>query len=132
MSAVRPLLPAVPKPAHVPDAVVYDLRDSLQYGTEELRKSWEECFEFSTSFKFEFGDPKITVDENVAFSYSLGHATGKTTEDENIDVWMRITTCYNKVDGKWAIVHEHSSVPGDFENGKILSNLKPENDLASH
>ena len=66
------------------------------------------------------------MDGDLAFSHCLSHATGKTMDGRDIDVWMRATDCYQKMNGKWMIVHEHVSVPGDFESGKILQNLKPD------
>ena len=91
------------------DATVFDVRDSLQYGKDSLRSSWEECFASSKEFKIEI----------------LSHAMGKTTDGQDIDIWMRATDCFRKAGGKWLIVHEHVSVPGDFVSGKILQNLKP-------
>ena len=31
--------------------------------------------------------------------------------DHPISFWMRATMCFERVDGKWRIVHEHNSVP---------------------
>ena len=107
------------------EAVIYDVRDSLQYGKEHLRESWNECFRSSKTFRIEVEGPTIRVDGNLAFSHCLSHATGQTTDGQDIDVWMRATDCYRKINGKWLVVHEHASVPGDFESGKILQNLKP-------
>jgi uncharacterized protein (TIGR02246 family) len=111
---------------YAPDAVIYDVRDSLEYGKEGLRKSWKECFDSSKSFNIEVSEPTISVDGNLAFSHCLSHATGKTTDGQPIDIWMRATDCYRKVNGKWLVVHEHVSVPGDFESGRILQDLRPQ------
>jgi uncharacterized protein (TIGR02246 family) len=107
------------------DATVFDVRDSLLYGKDGLRSSWEECFMSSKEFNIEISEPTIKTEGNLAFSHCLSHATGKTTDGENIDVWMRATDCYRKAGGKWLIVHEHVSCPGDFVSGKILQNLEP-------
>lgn len=111
--------------AYAPDAVIFDVRDSLRYGKKELEKSWEECFRTSETFSTETRDVEIKVEGDVAFSYFLSHATGTTRNNDKIDVWMRMTTCYGKIDGKWLVIHEHASVPGDFTTGKILMDLKP-------
>jgi uncharacterized protein (TIGR02246 family) len=107
------------------NAVIFDVRDSLEYGKDGLRRSWEECFESSKDFIIEISEPAIRMDGNLAFTHCLSHATGKTLDGQDIDVWMRATDCYQKINGKWLVVHEHVSVPGDFESGKILQNLKP-------
>jgi len=44
---------------------------------------------------------------------------------QKTDVWLRATSGVRKVDGKWLIVHDHISVPADFETGKALLELKP-------
>lgn len=74
-------------------------------------------------------DLKIKADESLAFCYSLNHIQGVMKGGQKTDMWMRSTTCLNKVNGKWLIVHEHASEPVDFESGKILTNLSPDKPL---
>ena len=38
---------------------------------------------------------------------------------------FRWTAVFEKQDGKWLIVHDHVSVPADFETGKAVLDLKP-------
>ena len=110
------------------DAEIFDVRDSLRYfGKENLRKSWQECFDSSSEFEIdEVRDLKIQVDGNVAFSHCLNHAKGVTNDGEQIDIWMRLTSCLRKIGGHWLVVHEHVSAPGDFVTGRVLQDLKPE------
>ena len=54
-------------------------------------RSWEECFTSSKEFKIEIHEPTIRVDGDLAFSHCLSHATGKTMDGHDIDVWMRVT-----------------------------------------
>jgi len=61
----------------------------------------------------------------VAFCHSLNRISGKRTNGEESDVWVRATVCYRKIDGKWMIVHEHFSVPFDMETLKASLDLKP-------
>lgn len=107
------------------DVVVYDLRDALQINKANLRKSWQECFDTSTEFTVEALDLHVDVDQNFAHAYGLTHAQGVTTEGEKIDTWMRSTSIFRKLDGKWVIAHEHVSLPGDFMTGEILQGLQP-------
>jgi ketosteroid isomerase-like protein len=37
---------------------------------------------------------------------------------------MRVTTCCRRAGGRWAIAHEHISVPFDMASGKALLNLE--------
>lgn len=73
----------------------------------------------------EMRDLKIVADNEAAFCHCLNHFTGKEASGKEIDVWMRATVCYRKIDGRWLAVHEHISVPIDMESGKALFDLKP-------
>jgi uncharacterized protein (TIGR02246 family) len=112
--------------AYADDAVIYDVRDFLKIDKAGLRRSWQECFDSSKEFSYKIKDLKFQIDEHTAFSFCLSHCTGITTASEKIDIWIRVTTCYAKRNEKWQVLHEHTSVPGDFVNGKILQDLKPE------
>jgi ketosteroid isomerase-like protein len=39
--------------------------------------------------------------------------------------WVRSTTCFRKIDGRWLIAHDQVSVPLDLESGRALLNLEP-------
>ena len=40
-------------------------------------------------------------------------------------MWWRATQGFRRIDGRWQIVHEHSSVPFDMKSGKVSFDLKP-------
>jgi uncharacterized protein (TIGR02246 family) len=116
--------------AYAPDAEIFDVRDSLRYLSKDgLRKSWDECFQSSQDFSIKVRDLKVEVDQNLAFAHCLSHATGTANDGEKIDVWMRATQCFKKFGDKWLVIHDHISVPGDFTNGELLQDLKPESTL---
>lgn len=56
-------------------------------------------------------DLNISTGDAVAFATSLCHMTGRKTDGEDVDVWFRSTVCFEKTDGRWRLVHEHTSVP---------------------
>lgn len=95
------------------DVVSFDLAPPLDYrGTEAIRKSLEEWFPtFHGPVGYEIHNLSVTVGEEVAFSRSLNRITGRRTNDEDTDVWVRVTICCQKSGGKWLITHEHASVP---------------------
>jgi PhnB protein len=98
---------------YAPDVVSFDLAPPLDYrGTEAIRISLEEWFPtFHGPVGYEIHDLSVTVGGEVAFSRSLNHITGRRTNDEHTDVWVRVTICYQRSDGKWFMTHEHVSVP---------------------
>jgi ketosteroid isomerase-like protein len=51
--------------------------------------------------------------------------SGTLKTGRRIDVWVRWTACFRKVDGDWLIAHDHVSVPSDLDRGKALVDLHP-------
>ena len=73
----------------------------------------------------EIRDLSITTGGTVAFSHSLYRFSGTKTDGGEIDMWVRATVGFLKIDGKWMVTHEHSSVPFDAESGMASLDLKP-------
>jgi uncharacterized protein (TIGR02246 family) len=112
---------------YAPDVMSFDVVNRLQYiGSDAIRKRLEEWFSsFQGSIGFEIRDLSITSGDSVAFSHSLNHVIATTTKGVKLDMWWRETACYRKLDGKWMIIHQHSSVPFDVKSGKASLDLKP-------
>ena len=112
---------------YAPDVLSFDVVDPLRYfGAEAIRKRLEEWFSsFQGSIGLEIRDLSITVGEALAFSHCLNHVSATTTDGRKLDMWWRETACYRKIEGKWLITHQHSSVPFDVETGKASLDLKP-------
>lgn len=106
---------------------VFDVTPPREYvGAAAYRKDWEEFLKgFDGNPKFEIGNLAISVSGDLAFSHSIQHVSGKDTKGQPIDVTVRVTDVYRKTDGKWLVVHEHVSVPVDFETGKPDLTSKP-------
>jgi PhnB protein len=91
----------------------FDLAPPLEHaGTEALRKGLGEWLPtFQGPIGYELRDVRITAGGDVAFSHSLAHMTGTKTSGEEMNIWVRVTVCFRKLDGDWKVVHEHASVP---------------------
>jgi uncharacterized protein (TIGR02246 family) len=109
------------------DIVSFDLVPPLRYaGIDEYRKPWEETFpSFEGPIDYEVRDLHIATGDDVAFSHSLNRMSGTMKDEQKIDLWVRWTACFRKIDGKWLITHEQVSVPVDLESGKAVLDLKP-------
>lgn len=59
----------------------------------------------------EYVDPKITVDGNHAYVTAHLHFAFTMKDGKKTDVTGRVTDVYERIDGEWTVVHEHSSVP---------------------
>jgi uncharacterized protein (TIGR02246 family) len=109
------------------DVVSFDVVNPLQRrGRDEAKKRAEEWISsWQGPIECEINNLSITTGGDVAFSHHLSHFRGKRLDGGKIDMWIRATLCYRKIDGKWMVAHEHVSVPFDPESGQASLDLKP-------
>jgi len=74
---------------------------------------------------YEIRDLAITVGDDVAFAHGLIRISGTMKNGNRTEHWLRSTTCFQKIDGTWLIVHDQVSAPLDFGSGRALLNLGP-------
>ncbi|WP_181699740.1 nuclear transport factor 2 family protein [Nocardia sp. GTS18] len=115
------------KAIHSPDTVSFDIVPPLRYiGWDSYRKPWEDTFDgFIGPIDFEIRDLVITVGDDMAFSRSLNRMMGTMADGQKTDFWFRWTACFQKIGGRWLIVHDHTSVPTDFGTGTAVLDLAP-------
>jgi ketosteroid isomerase-like protein len=96
---------------YAPDVPVFNLAPPLQHGAE-LRQELASWFEtWRGPIRYEARDLAVSVGGDVAFSHSLNRMQGTRTDGARTELWMRATMCFRKIDGRWKIAHEHTSVP---------------------
>jgi ketosteroid isomerase-like protein len=107
--------------------VSFDIIPPLKYvGSDVYRKVWEETFAlFQDGIGIEIRDLGVTADTRVAFSHCFLRLTAMMVNGHKTDYWERLTCCFQKINGKWLIVHEHVSLPADLKTGKAVMDLKP-------
>jgi ketosteroid isomerase-like protein len=112
---------------HAPDVVMFDALDPLQYvgagGVRERAEQWLSWYQGPLGY--EVRDLSITAGESAAFCHYLYRVSGTMTNGREVNMWVRSTVCFRKIDGEWRITHEHTSVPFDAESGKASLDLKP-------
>ena len=112
---------------HAPDVVMFDALDPLRYvGSESVREragQWLSWYQGPVGY--EVRDLSVAAGDGAAFCHYLYRVTGTMTNGREVDMWVRSTVCFRKVDGAWAVAHEHTSVPFDAESGKASVGLKP-------
>ena len=108
------------------DLVSFDLTPPLRYvGAHGKRRAWQEAFAIlSGPVDYEVRDLRVTTNGELAFVHSLNHMNA-TLASGHIDMWLRWTACFRRIDGVWLIVHDHVSVPADPAHGKAVVNLRP-------
>jgi ketosteroid isomerase-like protein len=70
-------------------------------------------------------DLAIAADDNLGYGHSIQHVTGKNKKGEPIDLTVRVSRGYRKVDGHWLVAMDHVSVPVDLDTGKPDLQSKP-------
>jgi ketosteroid isomerase-like protein len=93
------------------DIVCFDVAPPLQcIGAAALRKNLQDWFAtFKGPIGYEIADLDITAGDHAAFARSLNRLSGIRSDGERTDVWLRMTLCWHKTQGKWMIVHERAS-----------------------
>lgn len=109
------------------DVVAFDIVPPLQYkGKAAYRGDFEMLMgAYQGPIQVEASQMNTTAGGSVAFNYYLQHMKANLKGGEKVELWLRVTDCLRKVNGKWLIVHEHASVPTEFETGKAALDLKP-------
>jgi ketosteroid isomerase-like protein len=95
-----------------PDAVIFDLAPPLRsvYGAnaknlQEWMNTWE------GPIKTETLELKLTISGDLALWYGYSKLSGRKEAGNEVSFWMRMTLCLERVNGKWAVMHSHTSVP---------------------
>jgi uncharacterized protein (TIGR02246 family) len=111
--------------AYAPDAVIYDLSPPLGrrgINRDEVAKwlaSWD------GPVLLDAMDVDLTVSGDLAFSSAFNRMRGRQNGEDQ-DIWFRTTMCLRKLNGRWLIVHDHSSVPFYMDGSdRAALDLKP-------
>jgi ketosteroid isomerase-like protein len=112
------------------DVVIFDVVGPLRHpnGNASVRKrleDWFATFAADAPILFEITDRAIGADEQLGFTHSLNHVHVGLTNGAVLDMFWRETLNWRRVDGRWKIVHAHSSVPFDPSTGMASTGLKP-------
>ena len=70
-------------------------------------------------------DVRVTAEGELGFASFLYHVGGTLKAGGEVDMWVRATLCFRRLDGRWRIVHDHESVPFDPATGQAQLSLEP-------
>lgn len=112
---------------HAPDILSFDVLNPLQNeGLDSIRERADKWFSgYQTKIGYEVRDLSVTAGDEVGYCHYLYCVSGTLKDGNVVNMWVRATVCFRKIDNKWIIEHEHQSVPFDVETGKASLNLKP-------
>ena len=99
--------------------VVFDVVPPRQYvGAAAYRKDWRTFLgSLDGPVTVELTDLDVGVDRNLAYSHSIQHVTGSDKQGKKLDMTLRVTDVYQRIRGRWLVIHEHVSVPVDLDTG---------------
>lgn len=71
-------------------------------------------------------DVQVSASDDLGFCSYLYHVAGTLKSGSLVDMWVRATLCWRRIDGRWRIVHDHESVPFDPATGRAALSLEPQ------
>jgi uncharacterized protein (TIGR02246 family) len=109
------------------DVVAYDVVPPLQYiGKAAYRADWQQLFaQYESDLHVETRDLHVGASGEFGYATGLQMISGTLKHGQKSGMWIRFTSLYRKVNGKWLDFHDHVSVPVDIQSGKALLDLKP-------
>src|SRR5215470_9173389 len=109
------------------DVVAYDVVPPLQYvGKDAYRKDYESFLsQYEGNLHVEVRDLHVGTTGDFGYATGLELIGGTLKNGQKSDVWLRFTSLFRKVNGKWLDFHDHVSVPAEMESGKAMLELKP-------
>jgi len=99
---------------------VFDALPPRQYvGAAAYRKDWEGFLAaYPATIHAEVSDWKTEADGNLAYGRGVFRTGGPDKDGKPLDLTVRVTDVYRKINGKWLVIHEHVSWPVDLATGK--------------
>jgi|SRR5579871_3076190 len=107
--------------------LVFDALPPRQYvGAAAYRKNWEDFLAaYPGTIRAEVSDWKTETEGSLAYGRGIFRTTGPDKDGKPLDLTLRVTDVYKKINGKWLVIHEHVSWPVDLATGKADLSSKP-------
>ena len=107
------------------DLFVFDVGAPRQHvGWDDYKKDWHDFLSMLPGpIKFTISDLSVMSDGKIAYGHNIQHLSGAMADGSSMEMTVRVTDVYRKIDGKWLIVQEHVSVPIDFSMGKPVPDM---------
>lgn len=109
-----------------PDILSYDLAPPLMTTGSDLASIRDWFATWEGPIDCEAHKLSIETGDGVAWSTSLNRIRGTKTDGTRIDLWVRATAGYRKIEGRWLVAHDHVSVPFYMDGSERAAlDLKP-------
>jgi ketosteroid isomerase-like protein len=99
----------------------------LRYsGVAALREICQAGLDAATdAFRWDIPDLKIIIRGDIAVTWGLNRMRFEPAGNPASESWSRGTRIFQKLDGRWQMIHQHVSYPMDPESGKASTDLEP-------
>jgi len=102
---------------YVDNVAIFDIGTQL-IGSDKYKDLWRSCFPyFGESPKVSRRKVKLYAGDDLAFMHFYSKVSGSNITNPDEQPWCRTTVCFQKLNYGWSVVHEHISMPIDFEKG---------------
>jgi ketosteroid isomerase-like protein len=110
------------------DAVSFEHEAPLQYvGADAIREVCRRGFDaMKGTFRWDIPDVQVIVGDDIAVTWGLNPMQAQEPGKERFESWSRGTRVFQRIDGKWKMIHQHVSYPYDPETGEAKLDLKPQ------
>ena len=110
-----------------PEMVAFDVVPPLQYvGYDAYKKDYENFLaQYKGPITIEYREMHVVASDTVAYAYGLERMSGTLVNGQKSDMWLRVTSGFRKINGRWFDTHDHVSVPADLDSGKAMTALTP-------
>lgn len=97
---------------HAPDIVMFDVPLPVQAkGIAAYERTWDAFLDwFGRDGDWEVSELAIVAGAEAGYSHCLVRCAGSDPDGSRSSLDVRLTTGYRRVNGAWAITHEHHSV----------------------
>jgi len=109
------------------NVLAYEHEQPLQHsGIAALREICQAGLDAATDkFRWDVPDMKIIIRGDIAVTWGLNRMHFEPAGKPASDSWSRGTRIFQRLGGRWQMIHQHVSYPMDPESGKASTDLKP-------
>jgi len=105
----------------------YEHVHQLSYqGRDEIREVCQQGFDAAPGeFQWDIPDLKVKIDGDLAVTWGFNRMRFANADGTATTIYSRGTRIFEKIDGRWQLIHSHLSYPFDPGTGKALTDLTP-------
>lgn len=97
----------------MPQTFVYDFSPPRRITLTELRENFTAMTQAAQG-PVTCEVVEVTTDvlaEDIAWTAAIMKVTASMKDESELDITYRATDLWRKIDGRWAVIHEHASIP---------------------